>query len=68
MESVMMADPEAGTIAVAQEQQFLGGSHLILDKVVLENFKSYGGRHVVGPFHRVRLSACSSSRCNDMFV
>lgn len=26
-------------------------NQLMIEKVVLENFKSYGGRHVLGPFH-----------------
>lgn len=28
---------------------------LIVDHIVLENFKSYAGRQVIGPFHEVRL-------------
>lgn len=37
---------------------------LIIEKMVLENFKSYAGRQVIGPFHKVRLpcSPLSSSR------
>lgn len=26
---------------------------LIVDHIVLENFKSYAGRQVIGPFHQV---------------
>lgn len=28
---------------------------LIVDHIVLENFKSYAGRQVIGPFHEVNL-------------
>ncbi len=28
---------------------------LIVDQIVLENFKSYAGRQIIGPFHRVRI-------------
>lgn len=27
---------------------------LIIKEMVLENFKSYAGRQVIGPFHKVR--------------
>ena len=27
---------------------------LIVDHIVLENFKSYAGRQVIGPFHQVQ--------------
>ncbi len=30
------------------------GSRLIITKIVADNFKSYFGRHVIGPFHKVR--------------
>lgn len=38
--------------------------HLIISWVVLENFKSYGGRHIIGPFHRVRNKNCIISFIN----
>lgn len=30
-------------------------TRLIINRIVLENFKSYAGRQVVGPFHKVFL-------------
>lgn len=27
--------------------------HLIISSIVIENFKSYGGKHTIGPFHQV---------------
>lgn len=30
-------------------------SRLIVDHIVLENFKSYAGRQVIGPFHQVHI-------------
>jgi len=32
------------------------GPRLIITQIVNENFKSYAGTHVIGPFHKVSLS------------
>lgn len=39
---------EASTAIAAVED-----GQLMIEKVILENFKSYGGRHILGPFHHV---------------
>lgn len=31
-------------------------SHLMIECVILENFKSYAGRRIIGPFHKVIVS------------
>lgn len=30
------------------------GARLMITHIVNENFKSYYGRHIIGPFHKVR--------------
>lgn len=37
-----------------------GEPRLVIHQIVLNNFKSYAGRQVIGPFHKVRVKLCSS--------
>lgn len=34
------------------------GSRLMITKIVNQNFKSYAGTHVIGPFQKVSAAAC----------
>ena len=42
-----------------------GRPRLAIEKMVLENFKSYAGAQHVGPFHKVRRDAFDA-RCGSM--
>jgi len=42
------------SIAAAREKELEGKPRLVIHQLVLENFKSYKGRGVIGPFHKVR--------------
>ena len=44
-----------------------GRPRLAIEKMVLENFKSYAGAQHVGPFHKVRRDAFDA-RCESMRV
>lgn len=37
-----------------RERELAGKPRLVIHQLVLENFKSYRGREVIGPFHKVR--------------
>lgn len=41
--------PEEHTIRINEPS-----SRLVINQIVMENFKSYAGRQVIGPFHKVR--------------
>lgn len=41
--------PPLETISVAD----ISGPRLMITKIVNENFKSYGGTQIIGPFHKV---------------
>ena len=38
-----------------REREKQGRPRLVIHQIVLENFKSYRGREVIGPFHKVRV-------------
>ena len=38
---------------VKQTSQAAPLTRLIVTQIVVENFKSYAGRHTIGPFHKV---------------
>lgn len=43
-----------------------GAPRLFIKEMVMRNFKSYAGEQRVGPFHKVRVSLCSS-RSSEKF-
>ncbi|KAJ2740985.1 Structural maintenance of chromosomes protein 4, partial [Coemansia pectinata] len=48
-----MAAPTASTVnGTGSGKAEVGKPRLIITQMVLENFKSYAGRQVIGPFHR----------------
>lgn len=50
----MLSTPEAAPEAFeASFGPVSLNKRLIVDNIVLENFKSYAGRQVIGPFHQV---------------
>ncbi|KAJ1997630.1 hypothetical protein GGI06_006442 [Coemansia sp. S85] len=49
------AVPERSSTANGTSKEEAGKPRLIITQMVLENFKSYAGRQVIGPFHRVSI-------------
>lgn len=41
---------------------------LVMKKMVLNNFKSYAGRQVIGPFHKVRFIRITCGLCINLIV
>ena len=49
----MISDSNANDEISAGFGPIHNSKRLIVDHIVLENFKSYAGRQVIGPFHQV---------------
>lgn len=52
---MLSAENEHSEDATTPETSTLQG-RLIIDRIVIENFKSYAGRQEIGPFHKVHRS------------
>jgi hypothetical protein len=50
---VLEAEPAAAAAADMDVAPRVGRQRLMMTQMVLENFKSYGGQQVIGPFHSV---------------
>lgn len=50
----MLSETETRNVPVESFGPVRNSKRLIVDHIVLENFKSYAGRQVIGPFHQVR--------------
>ena len=52
-ECLRRADSSEGLLASGVIGGQSGRSRLVIHQIVMENFKSYEGRQVIGPFHKV---------------
>jgi hypothetical protein len=43
-----------------------GKPRLVIHQMVLENFKSYQGRHIIGPFHKVQSAILTAHFINSL--
>lgn len=50
----MLSDTETRPAPIEFFGPVRNSKRLIVDHIVLENFKSYAGRQVIGPFHQVK--------------
>lgn len=66
----MLSSPASPAVPLALDEQQRAGptTRLIITHIVVENFKSYSGRHVVGPFHKVRNDALSNIAIMQSFT
>lgn len=59
-DDVVMSDVlDQNEIQPVEEQPFQSNEpkpRLVINQIVMENFKSYAGRQVIGPFHKVAKS------------
>jgi len=54
--------PSAAAVVLPAIETSKGAPRLMMTQMVLENFKSYGGKQVIGPFHSVcTLISCLSN-------